>query len=79
MENVENIVIEHPRAIRGDVGAMKDDLREVKTRLAHVESGITSLKRDSAHQYDESAAANARFDRITERIEKIDRRLDPTN
>ena len=76
MENVEHIIIEHLRAIRTDIGLIKEDVREVKTRITHVEAGIASLKRDSAHQYDETAAANAKFDRITERIEKIEKRLE---
>ena len=76
MENADSIVIAHLRAMHADVASIKDDIREVKTRITHVEAGIASLKRDAAHQYDESAAANARFDRLTERIEKIERRLD---
>ena len=76
MENADNIITGHLRPMRADIASIKDDIREVKTRITHVEAGIASLKRDAAHQYDESAAANARFDRITERIEKIERRLD---
>ena len=75
MENVESIIIEHLRAIRADMGVIKEDEREVKTRLTHVEAGIASLKRDSAHQYDETASSNARFDRLTERLEQLERRL----
>lgn len=76
MENFDNIIIEHLHAVRADIASIKDDIREVKTRITHVEAGIASLKRDAAHQCDESAAANARFDQLTERIEKIERRLD---
>ena len=76
MENVDSIIIEHLRPIRAGIALIKDDIREVKTRITHVDARIASLKRDAAQQYDESAAANARFDRITERIEKIERRLD---
>ena len=76
MDNADNIIVEHLRPMHADIASIKDDIREVKTRITHVEAGIASLKRDSAHQYDESAAANARFDRLTERIEKIERRLD---
>lgn len=70
MESVDNLIIEHLRAMRADIASIKDDVREIKTRITHVEAGIASLKRDNAHQYDESAAANARFDRLAERIEK---------
>lgn len=76
MENVNSLIIEHLRAIRADIGTVKEDVREVRTHLAHIENGIAGLKHDSAHQYDETAAANVKFDRITERIEKIERRLE---
>ena len=76
MENVENIIIEHLRAIRADIGAIKDDVREVKTRLTHLETGIASLKRDSAHQYDETASSNARYDRLSESLERLEKRLE---
>lgn len=32
MNNVENLVLEHLRAIRTDVGFIKDDVRELKLR-----------------------------------------------
>ena len=76
MENADNIIVGHQRPMHANIAAIKDDIRAVKTRITHVEAGIASLKRDAAHQYNESAAANARFDRLTERIEKIERRLD---
>ena len=50
MEKVDRIVIEHLRAIRADIAPLKDDIREVKTRITHVEAGIARLKRDAAHQ-----------------------------
>ena len=60
MENVDDNIIEHLHAMRADIASIKDDIREVKTRITHVEAGIASLKRDGVHQYDESAATNAR-------------------
>jgi septal ring factor EnvC (AmiA/AmiB activator) len=79
MENVENIIIEHLRAIRADIGLIKDDLREVKTRVSNIESGIGGLKRDNAHLYDEAAASHSRYDRLAERLERIEKRLELTN
>ena len=49
MENVNNM-IEHLRAMRADIASIKDDVREVKTRITHVEAGIAGLKRDAAHR-----------------------------
>jgi len=48
MSNVENMIIEHLKAIRADISTIKEDAREIKTRLTSVEAGIGSLKRDSA-------------------------------
>ena len=79
MENVDNLIIEHLRAMRADIGAIRDDMREVKTRLTHVESGIASLKRDSAHQYDETASSNVRYDRLAERLEQLEKRMNLVN
>ncbi len=47
-ENVENLVLEHLRAIRADVTALREDSREIKQRLTSVESGIASIRRDNA-------------------------------
>ena len=76
MENVDNIILEHLRAIRADIGAMKDDSREIKQRLANLESAIGGIKRDLGDVYTEGATQHTRNDRIIERIEKIERRLE---
>ncbi len=46
-ESIENLVLEQLRALRTDIASVKDDTRELKTRLAVVESGIAGLRRDS--------------------------------
>ena len=75
-ENVENLVLEHLRAIRADIGMMKDDIREVKQRLTSLESGVAALRRDNAHLYGDMADQQSRYDRLSERVERIERRLD---
>ena len=78
MENVDNLILEHLRAIRTDISGMRDDIREVKQRISNVEVGIGSLKRDTADLYTENAAQHMRYDRLAERIEKIEKRLELT-
>lgn len=79
MENVENLILEHLRSIRTDIAGMRDDIREIKQRLSNLESGIGSLKRDTADLYSENAAQHLRYDRLADRIEKIEKRLELTN
>ncbi len=47
--NVENLILEHLRAIRADVAIVKDDVREVKQRLTSLEAGVAGLRRDHAN------------------------------
>ena len=66
MSTVDNMILEHLKAIRADVGTIKEDAREIKSRLTSVEAGIGSLKRDSAEQYSDIAAQHVRYDRLAE-------------
>jgi len=54
-EKVDNLVLEHLRAIRADVGSIKDDVREVKHRLTSLEGAVAGLKRDQAASYADAA------------------------
>ena len=42
-DNIENLVLEQLRAIRADIASVKEDTREIKSRLVIVESGIAGL------------------------------------
>ena len=42
MSNVENMIIEHLKAIRADVSTIKEDAREIKTRLALKPGSVAS-------------------------------------
>ena len=57
-----NLVLEHLRAIRGDLAGLKVDMSEVKERLGLLEAQYSSISR--------------RTDRISGDIEHIKRRLD---
>ena len=61
-EKTDNLVLEHLRHIRGAVDDTREDMREVKSRLGLLEQ-----------QY---AIISGRLDRLTDRVERIERRLD---
>jgi hypothetical protein len=61
-ESTENLVIEHLRAIRGDLAEFKADMIEIKTRIGHMEGLYANL--------------SARVDRLAGDIQHIKRRLD---
>jgi hypothetical protein len=74
-EAVDNLVLEHLRAIRADVPSIKDDVREVKHRLTSLEGAVAGLKRDQAASYADTADQHARYDRLVERLERIEHGL----
>ena len=75
-ESVENLVLEQLRFMRSELASVKEDTREIKTRLAVVESGIASLRRDNGDFATTLAVQHASYDRLIDRIERIERRLD---
>lgn len=61
VESVENLILEHLRAMRTDITEMKTDIIEVKERLGLLEGQYASLSR--------------RMDRLGGDVEQIKKRL----
>jgi predicted nucleic acid-binding Zn-ribbon protein len=61
----DNIVLEHLRHMRAAVDGLRDDMREVKSRLGILESQYANI--------------SIRLDRLDGRIERIERRLNLTD
>lgn len=47
-DNIENLILEHLRAIRADIGGIKEDVCEIKQRLTSLEAVVAGLQRDNA-------------------------------
>jgi predicted nuclease with TOPRIM domain len=58
----ENLVLEHLRHMRAAMDVMRDDIREIKTRLGIIEQQYASLSN--------------RIDRIEGRLDRIEKRLE---
>jgi predicted nucleic acid-binding Zn-ribbon protein len=50
-ENVDNLILEHLRAMRSDIAALRDDTREVKSRLTSLETAVSAMRREIADLY----------------------------
>ncbi|MEQ8797879.1 MAG: hypothetical protein RJQ08_06710 [Salinisphaeraceae bacterium] len=62
MAETDNLILEHLRYLRTAADGLRDDLREVKTRLGHLE--------------EQGASQSRRIDRLDERLERVERRLE---
>lgn len=72
----DNLVLEHLQKIQGEQSAARDRDGEMLTRLAHLENLMARLTRDSADNLAEVLTDRHSIDRLRERIERIERRLE---
>lgn len=81
-ENIENIVIEQLKALRNDIKTLREEMHQefadVKHRLSTIERGIASVRHENADGFESYVRQQVSIDRITERIERIERRLELT-
>ncbi|HML12516.1 MAG TPA: hypothetical protein VK456_04380 [Xanthobacteraceae bacterium] len=62
MTEVENLIVDHLRHMRSGMDGLREDMREVKTRLGILENQYASM--------------SSRLDRLDARVERIERRLE---
>jgi phage shock protein A len=67
MTETENLVLDHLRSIRSDTGELKKYVRDIKARLASIESYIATLHGDQAR-------SSGTLDELTERVARLERR-----
>src|SRR5579875_2636159 len=65
----DRIGVEHLRMIRGDLGEIKANVRELQTSMGGVETGLADLHRLIAEQ-------SVRIDHLAGRVERIETRLE---
>ena len=72
----DNVIIEHLRHIRGRVDRIAEDMSDVKSRMSSLESAMVLVKREVSAGDKTDSRQQLSLDRLNERIERIERRLD---
>lgn len=75
-DNVENLVLEHLRALRAGQDRIENELKSVKERLSAVETGLNGVRRDLVALAEADARLQVTIDRMGERVDRIERRLE---
>ena len=75
-ESIENRIIEHLKALRAELADVKADTGEIRQRLASHDGSIIALHRNDVHVMEESARQQVSLDKLLERIQRIEKRLD---
>jgi septal ring factor EnvC (AmiA/AmiB activator) len=75
-EPTENLILEHLKRFQAGQDRIERELKEIKGRLSQLDIGIASIRGDLAHLSGDQARQQISFDSLTERIERIERRLE---
>jgi len=71
-EDIDNLVLEQLRAIRGDLGEIKETLTDHTRQLLRVREDIHNVQGDVLRHDDRFARLELRLDRIEKRLGLID-------
>jgi hypothetical protein len=75
-DNIDNLILEHLKKIQAEQAAARERDAEIMARLATIETGIARITRDESFNYTEIVQDRHAVDKLKERIERIERRLE---
>lgn len=75
-KNVENLILERLKRFQMSHDRIEAKLGEVVTRIGNLEPSVAGLRRDFSHSKEDSASISVRMDRLNDRLERVERRLD---
>ena len=78
-EPTESLILEHLKRFQAGQERIERELKEIKGRLSQLDIGIASIRGDLAHLAGDQARQQMSFDSLTERVERIERRLELTD
>ena len=76
VDNVENLVLEHLRALRAGQDRIESELRDLKERVSVVETGLNGVRRDLVALAEADARLQVSIDRLGDRADRIEKRLE---
>jgi uncharacterized sporulation protein YeaH/YhbH (DUF444 family) len=71
-ENVDNLVIEHLRAIRADMARLADSMRTMQTEMSAMRQHLAGVVTLQEHDHGDIAALKSRVDRIEKRLDLVE-------
>ena len=75
-ENVDSLVLEHLRALRAGQDRIENELKDMKSRMSAVETGLNGVRRDLVALAEADARLQTTVDRLSDRSDRIERRLE---
>ena len=75
-DNVENLLLEHLKRMQAEMSAIRQDTAEIKSRLGSIETGIARISQNEAGNYAEIIENRHMYDRLAQRVERLEKRLE---
>jgi septal ring factor EnvC (AmiA/AmiB activator) len=71
-DKVENVILEHLRAIRADIASLKETVVDQGQQIIGMRKQMNSLEADSLRHDERLARIELRLDRIEKRLDLVD-------
>ncbi len=78
VDSASNLILEHLKAIRAEIAAVKADTGEIKERLRSHDASIIELRRSDVHVFEDQARQQVSLDALARRVDRIESRLELT-
>jgi hypothetical protein len=75
-DNVENLMLEHLKRFQATLDRVERDIREIRTRQTETHAAVLGLRRDQLGDAELAAHLQVQLDGVTERLDRIERRLE---
>nr|WP_314623177.1 hypothetical protein [uncultured Noviherbaspirillum sp.] len=73
--STDNLIIEHLRAMRTEIAAVKSDTSDTRQRLVSVEASVVDMRRNVGHVFEDIAHQQLTMDKLLDRVQRIEKRL----
>ena len=74
--DVENLILEHLKRFQASQDRIERNQAEHTTRLGRLEMMCAGLRKDFGHSEEHSAEQSVRMDRLSERLDRLERRFE---
>jgi archaellum component FlaC len=71
-DETTNLVLEHLRAIRGEISSVKDEMRTMKTEISALRLQVGAVSKLVEQCVEDIATVRVRLDRIDRRLDLVD-------
>jgi hypothetical protein len=73
--STDNLIIEHLRAMRTEIAAVKSDTTDTRQRVISVEASVVDMRRNVVHLFEDMAHQQLTMDKLLDRVLHIEKRL----